>query len=222
MRGEYWSERHYIRTMRAAPRIAVALVSALLIGSVALAQAEERRIALDRPLVLADADGKAVTSDGFPGKWLLVYFGYTHCADQCPTALSAMVEALDEIGPAEIGPAAAHIQPLFVTVDPERDHGAALRDFTAAFDRRLIGLTGSPEQIAAAAQVLGIEYQKVLSGGEEYVIDHSTTLSLIAPDRREAVTFAVAEPYRIAAKLIDALASGGIALGNVNNLRAYR
>jgi protein SCO1/2 len=196
----------------------VALLLALLIsGLLPTARAEERWIALDRPLVLADADGKTVTSDGFPGQWLLVYFGYTHCADQCPTALSAIVEALDEIGPA-----AAHIQPLFVTVDPERDHGDALRDFAAAFDQRLIGLTGSPEQIATAAQALSIEYQKVLSGSEDYVIDHSATLSLIGPDRREAVTFAVAEPYRIAAKLIEVLARGGVALGDVNNLRAYR
>ena len=190
---------------------------ALLIGWTASAQAEETRIALDHPLILTDADDKTVTSDGFPGQWLLVYFGYTHCADQCPTALSAMVEALDEIGPA-----AQHIQPLFVTVDPERDHGPALPDFTAAFDKRLIGLTGSPEQIAATAQALGVEYQKVLAGGDDYVIDHSTTLSLIGPDRREAVTFAIAEPYRIAARLIGALAGGGVALGNVNNLRAYR
>jgi protein SCO1/2 len=168
----------------------VALLLALLISGLRpTARAEERRIALDRPLVLADADSKTVTSGGFPGQWLLVYFGYTHCADQCPTALSAMVEALDEIGPA-----AAHIRPLFVTVDPERDHGEALRDFTTAFDQRLIALTGSPEQVAAAAQSLGIEYRKVLAGSEDYVIDHGATLSLIGPDRREAVTFAVAEP----------------------------
>jgi protein SCO1/2 len=195
----------------------IALSIALLISAVATAKTEERRVALDHPLVLADADGKPVTSDGFPGKWLLVYFGYTHCADQCPTALGAIVEALDEIGPA-----AQHIQALFVTVDPERDDGPALRDFTAAFDRRLIGLTGSPEQIRAAAQALGVAYQKVLAGGEDYVIDHSTTLSLIDPERREAATFAMAEPYRIAARLIDALAGGGVALGDVNNLRAFR
>jgi protein SCO1 len=198
--------------------LAVMLIAAaILFGSVCRAQAGEKRIALDRPLAFADADGKTVTSDGFPGKWLLVYFGYTRCADQCPTALSAMVEALDEIGPA-----ARHIQLLFVTVDPEHDHGAALRDFTAAFDQRLIGLTGSPQQVAAAAQALGIEYRKVLEGSNDYVIDHSATLSLIGPDRREAVTFAVAEPYRIAARLIEALAGSGVALGDVNNLRAYR
>ena len=194
-----------------------ALLLALLISGVTVAHAEEKRIALEHPLVLADADGKPVTSDDFPGQWLLVYVGYIHCADQCPTALSAMVEAL-----AEIGPAAEHIQPVFVTVDPERDRGAALKDFTAAFDKRIVALTGSPEQIAAAAEALGIEYRKVLSGNEDYVIDHSSVLSLIGPDRHEAATFAFAEPYMIAAKLVELLERGGVALGNVNNLRAYR
>jgi protein SCO1/2 len=194
-----------------------ALLLALALGGSFTGSAAEKRIALEHPLVLTDADGKTVTSDDFTGKWLLIYFGYIHCADQCPMAISAMIEAL-----AEIGPAAEHIQPLFVTVDPERDCGAALRDFTAAFDKRLIGLTGSPEQIAAAAEALGIEYRKVLSGNEDYVIDHNSVLSLIGPDRHEAVTFAFAEPYMIAAKLVELLERGGVALGNVDNLRAYR
>ena len=194
-----------------------ALLLVLLVGWGTAAAAAEKRIVLDQPLALADADGKTVTSNDFPGKWLLIYFGYIHCADQCPTALSAMVEAL-----AEIGPAAEHIQPVFVTVDPERDRGAALKDFIAAFDKRIVGLTGSPEQIAAAAEALGIEYRKVLSGNEDYVIDHNSVLSLIGPDRHEAVTFAFAEPYMIAAKLVELLERGGVALGNVNNLRAYR
>ena len=194
-----------------------ALLLVLLVGWGTAAAAAEKRIVLDQPLALADADGKTVTSNDFPGKWLLIYFGYIHCADQCPTALSAMVEAL-----AEIGPAAEHIQPVFVTVDPERDRGAALKDFIAAFDKRIVALTGSPEQIAAAAEALGIEYRKVLSGNEDYVIDHSAVLSLIGPDRHEAATFAFAEPYMIAAKLVELLERGGVTLGNVNNLRAYR
>src|SRR5205823_77857 len=185
-----------------------ALLLVLLAAFITAAQAQEKRIVLEHPLVLADADGKTVTSDDFPEKFLLVYFGYTHCADQCPTALSAMVEAL-----AEIGPAADH---------SERDRGVALNEFTAAFDKRLLGLSGSREQIAAAAEMLGIEYRKVLAGNEDYVIDHSSVLSLIGPDRRNAVTFAFAEPYLIAAKLIGELDRGGVALGNVNNLRAYR
>ena len=193
------------------------LLVALLIGGVTSGQAQEKRITLEHPLVLADAEGETVTSDSFPGKWLLVYFGYTHCADQCPTALSAMIEALGEIGPA-----ADHIQPLFVTVDPERDRGAVLKDFTAAFDKRLVGLTGTQKQIAAAAEALGIEYRKVLTASDDYVIDHSSVLSLIGPDRHEAVIFAFAEPYMLAATVIAELERGGVALGNVNNLRAYR
>jgi cytochrome oxidase Cu insertion factor (SCO1/SenC/PrrC family) len=200
-------------------RGATFVIVAVVLGAclVAGARAEEQRRALDHPLVLTDADGKTVTTDDFSGKWLLVYFGYSHCADQCPTALSVIIEALDEIGPA-----AQHVQPLFVTVDPERDRGPALREFVASFDKRLVGLTGTAEQIAAAAQALGITYEKVLAGGEDYVIDHSTTLSVIGPDRREALTFAMAEPYAIAAKLVAVLDRGGVALGNVNNLGAYR
>ena len=177
----------------------------------------ETRVALDHPFVLQDADSRAVTANDFSGRWLLIYFGYAHCADQCPTALTALVEALNQIGAA-----AEHIQPLFVTVDPERDRGPALRAFTAAFDPRIAGLTGSSKQIADAAQMFGIEYKKVLQGSDDYVIDHSTTLSLVGPDRRQAVTFAFAEPYLIAAKLIDELQHGGAALGAVNNLGAYR
>jgi cytochrome oxidase Cu insertion factor (SCO1/SenC/PrrC family) len=195
-----------------APIVATLFFATLIAG----ARAEERRLALDHPLGLADADGKTVASDDFAGKWLLVYFGYSHCADQCPTALSAIVDALNQIGPA-----ADKIQPLFVTVDPERDHGPALRAFTVAFDRRIIGLTGTSEQIAAAANALGVRYEKLLAGGE-YVIDHSSTFSVIGPDRREAVTFAMVEPYAIAAKLVGLLERGGVALGKVNNLGAYR
>ena len=199
---------------RGAILVAVGLLLSVVVAG---AWAQEQRFALDGPLVLTDADREAVTSDDFPGKWLLIYFGYSHCADQCPTALSAIVEALDEIGPA-----ADKIQPLFVTVDPERDRGPALREFTAAFDKRIIGLTGSPEQIAAAARALGVKYEKVLEGSDNYVIDHSTTLSVIGPDRRAAMTFAMAEPYAVAAKLVALLERGGVALGNVNNLGAYR
>jgi cytochrome oxidase Cu insertion factor (SCO1/SenC/PrrC family) len=195
------------------------LVAVLLtLGLAGLAaRAEEQRFALDRPLLLMDANGKTVTSDSFPGRWLLIYFGYSHCADQCPTALSAIVDALDQMGPA-----AEKIQPVFVTVDPERDRGPALREFVAAFDKRIVALTGTTEQIAAVAKALGITYEKVLAGSDDYVIDHSTTLSVIGPDRREALTFAMAEPYAIAARLIALLDRDGVALGNVNNLGAYR
>ena len=175
------------------------------------------RFAVDHPFALVDADEKPVSDADFPGKFLLVYFGYTHCADQCPTALSTIVEALDEIGPA-----ASAIQPIFITVDPERDHGPMLRQFTTSFDKRIVGLTGSPEQIAAAAKALHIDYNKLFAGDDDYIIDHSTNLSIVNPDRREAETVALVEPYQIAAKLIDVLAKAGAPLADVNNLRAWR
>jgi protein SCO1/2 len=181
------------------------------------AQAETGRFAVDHPFALVNADGKPVTDADFPGKFLVVYFGYTHCADQCPTALSAIVEALGEIGAA-----ANAVQPIFITVDPERDRGPMLRKFTAAFDPRIVGLTGSPEQVAAAAKALHIDYAKVFAGDDDYVIDHSTNLSIISPDRRTAETVALTEPYQIAAKLIDVLAKTGVPLAGVNNLRAWR
>ena len=181
------------------------------------AKGEDARIALDHPFALADADGKTVTSADFPGKLLLIYFGYTRCSDQCPTSLSAMAEALDEIGPA-----AQHVQPLFITVDPERDRGPMLREFTAAFDKRLIGLTGTQEQITEVAHALGVKYEKVLLDNSAYVVDHSSTLSVVDPPGGSAVTFTLAEPYMIAAKLVELLDRSGIASGAVNNLGAYR
>jgi protein SCO1/2 len=181
------------------------------------ARSDAVRFTIDHPFTLIDADGKSVSDSDFSDKFLLIYFGYTHCADQCPTALSSIVETLDEIGPA-----ANSVQPIFITVDPERDYGAMLRQFTAAFDPRIVGLTGSSDQIAAAATALHIDYSKVFAGNDDYVIDHSTNLSIIGPDRHMAETVTLAEPYQIAAKLIDVLTKAGVPLADVNNLRAWR
>ena len=172
---------------------------------------------LSGPFTLVDADGKTVSTAAFAGKWMLIYFGYTHCADWCPTSLSSIAEAMDQIGPA-----AEHVQPLFITVDPARDKGPMLRDYTASFDKRMIGLGGSPDQIAAVAKALGVKYEKVLLGNDDYVIDHSVTLSLIDPTGRHAETFEMAEPYQIAAKVLAALSSTGTSLGNVNNAAAFK
>ena len=170
----------------------------------AAAGAADGRIAF-APFALVDADGNTVRSTDFAGKWLLIYFGYTRCSDQCPTALSTLAAALDEIGSA-----ADFIQPIFITVDPEHDKGPILRRFTAAFDKRLIGLGGASEATDA-----------VRLGSDDYVIDHSTTLSLVDPSGRSAETFAMAEPYQIAAKLISALDRAGVSLSKVNNIGAF-
>jgi cytochrome oxidase Cu insertion factor (SCO1/SenC/PrrC family) len=130
------------------------------------------------PFALIDGDGHAVTERSFPGKWLLIYFGYTYCPDVCPTSLNRVAEALDRLGPD-----GAEIQPLFITVDPERDTPAMLRDYVKAFDPRLIGLTGSPEAIAAAAKAYRVYYRRTDqgSGASDYLIDHSALTYLVDP-----------------------------------------
>jgi len=88
--------------MRVSRIWATAVSTALFVGlSVGAARGDEAKFSLDHPFALVDADGKTVTSADFRGNWLLIYFGYTHCSDQCPMALSAMAEALDQIGPCQ-------------------------------------------------------------------------------------------------------------------------
>ena len=195
---------------------AAALAAVLLLAFESESASQELRLATDRPLAFVDADGRTVRSSDFPGKWLLVYFGYTHCADLCPTGLTVMVTALDEIGPA-----AAHIQPLFVTVDPERDKGPLLREFSRSFDERLIGLGGSVEQIREAAAALGVSFEKVAQSGGGYSIDHSSTYTLVDPAHTRAIVLRLAEPHMVAARLIEELTKAGVPLSDVN-VGAYR
>jgi cytochrome oxidase Cu insertion factor (SCO1/SenC/PrrC family) len=180
--------------------------------------AEEQSVRFPHePLTFVDAEDHVVSSADFPGKWLLIYFGYTHCADLCPTGLSVMVSAFEQIGPA-----ADHVQPLFITVDPERDKGPVLRDFAQAFDQRLIGLSGTVDQIRKAADALGVSFQKVAQGDANYVVDHSSSYALVDPSRAKAVVVRVAEPHLLAAKMIEVLTRAGTPLDKVNNVGAYR
>jgi cytochrome oxidase Cu insertion factor (SCO1/SenC/PrrC family) len=204
------------RRPRAKPMVAL-FAAALALCWHGASVAQDLRLDPTHPFALVDAEGRTVSSSDFPGQWLLVYFGYTHCADLCPTGLSVMAGAMEQIGPA-----AAHVQPLFVTVDPERDKGALLRSFTRAFDQRLIGLGGTVEQVRAAAGALGVSFEKVASGGADYVIDHSSVYTLIDPARTRARTLRIVEPHLLAAELILELTKAGVPLGNVNNVRAYR
>jgi cytochrome oxidase Cu insertion factor (SCO1/SenC/PrrC family) len=204
------------RALATAKRIL--LTFAVVLGTAADAQpTRDSSLILSQTLTFTDADGRVVRTSDFPGQWLLVYFGYTHCADLCPTGLSVMVNALEQIGAA-----AAHIQPLFVTVDPERDKGPILRSFAEAFDRRLIGLGGSSGDIRHAADALGISFQVVLQGDNNYVIDHSSNYTFIEPSRTRAHVLRMAETQLLAAKLIEVMTAAGAPLDNVNNLGAYR
>ena len=202
--------------------LACAAVAALALwaqaGTPPYASAAEEGRRLDaRALTFRDADGNIVRGTDFAGKWLLVYFGYSHCADLCPTGLSVLANALEQIGPA-----AQYIQPLFITVDPERDKGPILKSFPKAFDPRMVGLGGSAEEIKKAAEVFGISIRKVIQGDSDYVVDHTSSYTLVDPSRTRAEELREAEPHLLAAKLLAALSKAGAPLDNVNNIGAYR
>jgi len=134
--------------------------------------------AIGGPFELVDQTGRIRTQADLRGKFVLIYFGYTFCPDACPTALVAMAEALDQIGPL-----AARVQPVFVTVDPERDTVAQMAAYVAAVDDRLWGLTGSAAQVAQAAKAYRVFFRKATpQGGGEYLVDHTSLVYLMGPD----------------------------------------
>ena len=102
---------------------------------------------LGGPFRLVDHTGASVTDETYRGKWLVMFFGFTHCPDICPTTLNKIADVIELLGKD-----AEKVQPLFVTVDPQRDTAETLPDYVAAFDSRIIGLTGSDEEIAAVAR----------------------------------------------------------------------
>ena len=160
---------------------AAALAAAILLDAMSGARAADPASAavprIGGHFSLTAPDGTEVTERSFPGEWLLIYFGYTFCPDACPTALSAISEALDEIGPL-----ADRFQPIFITVDPERDTAPVLAGYVKVFHPRLIGLGGSAAQIAAAAKDFHVFYQVRQLGNDEYAIDHSSYIYVVDPD----------------------------------------
>lgn len=135
------------------------------------------------PFTLVNSRGEAVTDQTFRGRWTLVFFGFTFCPDVCPTAMSEVAATLHDLGPL-----ADRVQPLFVSIDPARDTPEHLGQFTAAFDRRIEGLTGSPEQVAAAAKAYGAYYRKV-GDGADYTMDHSAIIYVMNPEGRFVTSF---------------------------------
>jgi protein SCO1/2 len=149
-----------------------------LVMSQAPARAATTAVTIGGPFTLSAPDGTTVTDQTYRGKWLLVYFGYTFCPNSCPTTLLEIATALKKLGPD-----AAKVQPLFITVDPQRDAPEVMQQYTQSFDPRIVGLTGTPQQIAAVAQEYGAYYvrHKTGPGAGDYVIDHSTYLYVMDP-----------------------------------------
>ena len=137
--------------------------------------------AIGGPFTLVNQDGETVRDSDFAGKYRLVYFGYSYCPDICPVDLQVIgrgLAAFDKSDPER----AKRVQPIFISVDPERDTPKVLKPYVAAFHPRLIGLTGSPDQIAATAKSYGVYYAKApQEESTEYLMDHSRQAMLFGP-----------------------------------------
>jgi len=155
------------------------------------------------PFELRAHDGQTVTNETFKGVFTLIYFGFTYCPDVCPTELQVMSSALDLLGDD-----AEKVRPLLITVDPERDTVDIMAQYVANFHPRLMGLTGTPEQISTAASAYRVYYEKVEDPGSNaaYTMDHSSIVYLMGPDGNFIAHFGPGTgPEKMAEKIQAAL-----------------
>lgn len=130
------------------------------------------------PFTLTTHEGKRVTEKDFQGRYMLVAFGYTYCPDICPSELQTITLALDALGPK-----ADAIVPVFISVDPERDTVAQMASYVKNFSPRIVGLTGTPEEVKAAAMAYRAAYRKDPSAnGADYAMSHTTFMYVMNPN----------------------------------------
>ncbi|KQP08595.1 MAG: SCO family protein [Methylobacterium sp.] len=131
------------------------------------------------PFTLTDQDGRRVTERDFSGKTHLVFFGFTHCPDVCPTTLQQIGDVLQALGPK-----AKDTKALFIAVDPERDTPAALKTYLTSFDPRIVGLTGTPEEIAAVVKGYRAYIRKVPTKDGDYTMEHTALVYVMDGQNR--------------------------------------
>ena len=177
-------------------RTALALLAALALAAPVAAQSAhhplqaEESVGINPRYLLQDPRGRSVTNEDFRGRFQLIAFGYTYCPDVCPTTLVEMAAILKQLGEQ-----AERVQPIFITVDPERDTGKVLQTYTEFFDPRILGLTGSPALVRRAADNFKIRYAKVREpGNDNYAVDHSAGMILLGPEGEFIKKFAFATP----------------------------
>ena len=167
------------------PRSLLSLLLALLLAACSASEGEAPPLqgaAIGGPFTLTDQNGQKVSDTDFKGKYRLVYFGYTYCPDICPVDMQVVGQGLRQFEQSD-PEAAAQVQPIFISVDPERDDPAALKEFAAAFHPRLVGLTGTPEEIAEVAKRYGVYYAKQGEpGAKDYLMDHMRVVLLFGPE----------------------------------------
>lgn len=154
------------------------------------------------PFSLIDQNGKEVTDRDFRGRYMLVFFGFTHCPDICPTELQVMSTALEALGPK-----AEKVVPIFITLDPERDTPEVVDNYVKNFGANFVGLTGSPEAIAQAAKAYRVAFSKFEYKGKDgnygYSVDHSAFVYLMGPDGELKEIFNYGTPAEKISKTLD-------------------
>jgi protein SCO1 len=161
------------------------VISLAALGAAAFLMTKDppRQALVGGPFTLVAQDGRTVTDKDYLGKPLLVFFGYTHCPDVCPTTLFQVSEILHALGPD------AKVAALFVTVDPERDTPAVLKDYVSSFDSRVTGLSGAREQVDAAIRAYRVYAKKIPGQNGEYTYDHTALVYLMDKSGRFAGSF---------------------------------
>jgi protein SCO1/2 len=150
--------------------------------------------AVGGPFKLIDHNGQVVTDQDLKGRPFLVFFGFTHCPDVCPTALFEISQILRALGPD-----AERVRALFITVDPERDTPAVMKDYLSSFDRHLSGLTGDPAAVAAAAKAYRVYFKKVPLDQGGYTMDHTAIVYLMDKEGRFVSPFSLKRSTEAAA-----------------------
>jgi protein SCO1/2 len=192
-RVAFSARRRYMRVMtkkpersnRFLPILMVATMAVVAIGVIAMwsyiasgprGPGDHATASIGGPFSLIDQTGAPVTDQSYAGRYRLIYFGYTFCPDACPTELQVMAQAMDLLGPA-----AAKVQPIFITIDPARDTVQQMAAYVPQFDKRLVGLTGSPQQIATVARAYKVYYAKADTEGDpaNYAMNHSSYVYLM-------------------------------------------
>lgn len=137
-------------------------------------QQNASKVPIGGPFRLTSHEGKPFTEADLKGKPFVVFFGFTHCPEVCPTTLYDLTKDLEALGKD-----ADDLRVAFITVDPARDTPELIKSYLSSFDPRIVGLTGTEEEIAAAAKVYKVYYRKVPTEGGDYTMDHSATLLLM-------------------------------------------
>lgn len=168
---------NYLKVVRIGASLAIAIL-VCAVGLTWLAQRQEGKLpamaGIGGPFALVDHHGKSVTERDYLGKPTLIFFGFTHCPDVCPTTLFELTTRLEELGPD-----ADRLNVVFVTVDPERDTPQQLALYLSSFDARITGLSGTPETVSAAMTAYRVYARRVPLEGGGYTMDHTATIYMM-------------------------------------------